>query len=1611
MSNKRSFFTKALAVMLTALMLVGSLSVGLVFPASVALAAESRSAALPMGNLKFIVPEAIYLYPNGSSWTTATASPFQYYINNDASNAPLTDAASVGKIYYEYAYTFDQQNYGAETAAISYQFVNSSFQTLSGGSVTLSGSTIASGGSVDITAGMSPSLGASVNGCYILWTLTFTDKADNKVKHAYALTYVYKPYVVPVGAMVRTLNKWGGAAYYSYAQQITWMSGMHSITPQTASTHDGNYYPNYSGDKGFSAFITAGDKAYVGGDEYTAAQALRQNEAWTASHADATRYNLAFLNTPTSTAHFNDTTGYDNAAATGWGATGSSASTFNVSSFDYFYHENGLTDHNSLTAVFATPYANIFIDTSRYSDLKQIPNLAVGLMATDNEDGDNGNWYVADYSEGSRQLAYNGTKTDSSSDSRSDYFKDYVYLIAGQGTNSWDNYGDYEAEGVKYAGAWPRALLNVPAADDADNSAKYYSTYNYAIKGMFSTEDPGNSSDYAFTHAMVQLSAKQYNKSTLRAAVQRAISEMASLGVTGISSGNITSCYFDANSNYKWTALQAAFKNAVIGLTTLNSDSNPNDLAKALNTALDELCTRVTVDPNGGSFQSLTTTEYVKIGDQIPTTNGFRYTPTYSGPSKEYYNFKGWSGNPDTHSGLSYVRVGYNGVAYATWEPVPYTMTLVPADDDNVNTETKTATFNIESTGTMAELFAAEGNDLTGYPAPRQGYSFWYWEVVEADEGSNWNVGEQFFTADRIEGRHGNVKLKAYWAEGMVDVNVYNYEMNVNGSYLNEKNRLVPADSYLTYGKTNNIVTITPQAREGFTVNQQKSRLTGTVAGNGSTILKVFYDRNQYNVTFVNYDGTELQTKSCYHGAAPVYTGSTPRRPAAEGITYTFAGWTDGTRIYTDKDEKGNLILPEIEEPTTFTAYYSETETLYNVTANAGEGTAINVAEGTYTYKTKISVSAEALAGYVADGLKLYANGVEIANPTAEFEVTEDVVFTTDALETVPSHIVSFYDAEESKLATVSVPEGGDATAAEGYVAASEREGYTFAQWSLPVNNVTEDMTVIAQYTKDGAVNYSYNFYNDATLLATLVREAGEEFTYPEEILGTPEKTSFDFIGWDPADFSPAAADTNVYAVFQPNGYVETHTLTVKYENGAADGSFTEETGTTIQLSYPERAGFVFTGWTGDTAGLNGERYTFQNADATITAAWYDLAELNAAEAAVDAILAESDSYHSTYTLRLKSLKAEKTDKIALVPASAADLDDLLARMNAAVADAPDWLLYTLTVTVNGRTADTVKDIAGATYTLPEASKTGYVFTGWKVTAGTVADGVYTFVSSNDEAVAQFTFDISVLEAEVNALSDDTYCHYYIDNLNGKLDALRTAMENEDDIDELVEDITAYLAEKANHTHKYTVDKGYDSENPPTCTEAGKKVFACVNCDDKTILKDADALGHDWGEWTVTKEATLDEDGEQTRTCARCNETETKTYSLYDGSDKVVKFVLMNDMYYTVYPSASSVKISKYTLYKWFSDKELRFKVSIGDGFGFPDYIVYINGEEAYPDTSGYYTVPASPNLSTVSIAGAIPNEDPITGGGDSTGKTNFWDWLVNLFRSIANFFRNMFNK
>ena len=62
----------------------------------------------------------------------------------------------------------------------------------------------------------------------------------------------------------------------------------------------------------------------------------------------------------------------------------------------------------------------------------------------------------------------------------------------------------------------------------------------------------------------------------------------------------------------------------------------------------------------------------------------------------------------------------------------------------------------------------------------------------------------------------------------------------------------------------------------------------------------------------------------------------------------------------------------------------------------------------------------------------------------------------------------------------------------------------------------------------------------------------------------------------------------------------------------------------------------------------------------------------------------------------------------------------------------------------------------------------------------------------------------------------------------------------------------------------------------PTCTEDGYTTYTCSRCGDSYTADIVPAAGHQFGEWTLTKEPGCTEAGEETRTCAVCGETETR---------------------------------------------------------------------------------------------------------------------------------------
>ena len=70
--------------------------------------------------------------------------------------------------------------------------------------------------------------------------------------------------------------------------------------------------------------------------------------------------------------------------------------------------------------------------------------------------------------------------------------------------------------------------------------------------------------------------------------------------------------------------------------------------------------------------------------------------------------------------------------------------------------------------------------------------------------------------------------------------------------------------------------------------------------------------------------------------------------------------------------------------------------------------------------------------------------------------------------------------------------------------------------------------------------------------------------------------------------------------------------------------------------------------------------------------------------------------------------------------------------------------------------------------------------------------------------------------------------------------------------------------------HEYT-----DTVVAPTCTEKGYTIHTCA-CGESHVDSYVDALGHSFGEWTVTTAPTCTEKGVETRYCSRCDATETR---------------------------------------------------------------------------------------------------------------------------------------
>ena len=151
---------------------------------------------------------------------------------------------------------------------------------------------------------------------------------------------------------------------------------------------------------------------------------------------------------------------------------------------------------------------------------------------------------------------------------------------------------------------------------------------------------------------------------------------------------------------------------------------------------------------------------------------------------------------------------------------------------------------------------------------------------------SGWSTGDFTMPAQDVE------ITGSFTANGDTAYTVEHYQQNLAGDGYD----LVEADTEHLTGETDTTATANPKTYTGFTFDGtvEGTVASGNIAGDGSLVLKLYYTRNSYGVTYaytgtVPADASALPEKAAVKYGAPVTVAE-----AATAKGHTFSGWSTG---------------------------------------------------------------------------------------------------------------------------------------------------------------------------------------------------------------------------------------------------------------------------------------------------------------------------------------------------------------------------------------------------------------------------------------------------------------------------------------------------------------------------------------------------------------------------------------------------------------------------------------------------------------------------------------------------------------------------------------------
>ena len=1224
----------------------------------------------------FYVPETIYLNP--SDGTT-----FQYYVDRDSSGNLVASANdTTGNIYF---------NCSSASAVTSL--------TCNGATVSLSSTSSSSGTlSANITSGSISSALSSGSTSQISWTLTYTVNGKNYIAKAYSTLYSPNRNVTACGVFGYDYNSSESCAsslIYIYGAHKTY-DGARTVQAACCSADVINYQNVSTSSKYLDPLVNGVANPDSDGNA---------PNSWTTSDSPFTNATKSF--TACRCAKENK---YD--GNTNW-----------VMQVDY-----------------NTSSAELYVDSSRYTNTNQLPNLGLGFIVTDWDNSNSRrNYYVSDAtsavtydSDGTPHLYSSSNSIDIThhyyckNDDKSKDIYGSAYGTVLSGTTSSGS----EVTGTNIDGSTNDEGQKYKAAISCDITANSTSTQTRFYRGACT----GNKNkSWAMSSAMVSMKVICVNKSDLRTNVNTCI-------------GTYNHLFYTAASYGKYSKALAAAA-LVLGnpAATATEISNANT---ALTTAKDALvritgtATETITFTSGKATQ--TSTKTYNAGDTVSTTDpsitGYQkksFTSTTNLISiEDFYNFQNAGGSYVNRTGNTITSVTLsNGALSVTGSGNDNYTTMPPMNDVTYCLDThycvpvtpgKTYTLSYTATGTSAQGFI--------FPVDENGISL-------------------------------NACTSSY-ATG-----------NTSCSYTVPSNVRYVAFRFGN-GTANSTTVFT---NISFTENGATTNATSYTLAQGDTAFNYVYEPITYNITY-NLNGGTVATANptTYNIETNTFTLNNPTRAG-----YNFTGWTGsngstastsvsiangstGDKTYTANWEIANSEVMydnlfslvgwfrDSSSPSGLTTSFDESNRKLTCVstddwkAATNDSYYVEVSPNTdYVFSFDYTLNGTATSAYVyagnedgkagstfADVPKYYYNGSEnkcasgIYSKTSSTLLQQDTngnytVWPSSSTDVNRVHLVYTY-SNSSNTFRLEFKTGSDCTRIyfDFGVADNDHVGCT------------------VDYYNTRLIEKNSIYYNSINYSAS-----GKSYLYDSSALGTlitPTRTGYTFGGWNTSkdgtgtsvtsSTAKFANPTKLWSQWTPTNYTITYTLNDGTVATANPTSYNIETAT-FTLNNPTKTGHTFNGWTGSngtTASTSVSIAKGSTGNKSYTANWtantYTVT-LNTNGGTISSGNVTGYTYGVGATLPTNITKTGYTfggwfnnSGCAGTAVTSITTTDLGNKTYYA-----KWTptSYTITYNLDDGTVATANPtsytIETATFTLNNPTKTGHTFNGWTGSNGTTA--------------------------------------------------------------------------------------------------------------------------------------------------------------------------------------------------------------------------------------------------------------------------------------------------